>query len=216
MERRLKKAGYEPVFFKHSPRVDGIFGAAEKLAKMLHQMQNHDIHFVTHSMGGLVLRAVSLQNIDSRHLRRAILIAPPNRGAIIMRKITSIQAGTPLWKLLYGEACHQLQPEGMAMTLPAPPCEFGIIAGGRNHNRGFSPLLSGDNDGTVTVASTILDGAHDFIILPHLHTSILWADDTIDETIAFLHGGVFLKPKIPADAVLMKNKPCSCGDRRQT
>lgn len=191
MERRLKEAGYEPIFFRYSARVDGIFGASEKLVTRLLPLQNNDIYFVTHSMGGLVLRAMSLQRLDTLRLRRAVMIAPPNRGAIMMQKITSIRAGTPLWKLLYGEARHQLQPEGIAMTLPAPPCEFGIIAGGRKRDRGFSPLLFGDNDGTVTVASTILDGAGDFIVLPYLHTPILWANDTINETISFLQSGIF-------------------------
>ncbi|MCD6385144.1 alpha/beta hydrolase [Candidatus Sumerlaeota bacterium] len=195
LERKLRANNFSVCYFRYSPRRDGVIRASEKLALELSRLSDEHIYFITHSMGALVLRALARQPVRRENLCRAVLIAPPNHGSLMMKKITSLPVPKvdTITSILYGRARQELLPEneGITETLPPPPCEFGIIAGGRNNNRGFSPLLPGDNDGTITVATTRMDGARDFIILPHLHTPILWAGDTIESAIRFLLKGSF-------------------------
>lgn len=195
LERKLRAHNFSTHFFRYSPRRYGVIRASEKLAQLLNRLGDTQIYFITHSMGALVLRALAYQSVREKNICRAVLIAPPNHGSLMMKKITSLSVSgwDKITSILYGCARRELLPdgEGISETLPPPPCEFGIIAGGRNNNRGFSPWLPGDNDGTITVATTRLDGARDFIILPHLHTPILWGKDTIEYTIRFLLEGTF-------------------------
>ncbi|MEZ5950005.1 MAG: hypothetical protein R3C12_12485 [Planctomycetaceae bacterium] len=69
---------------------------------------------------------------------------------------------------------------------------FGIIAGGRGgHTWGFNPLLPGDDDGTVTVASTRLDGASDFLLVPTLHMGLMRYPVAMQAIVNFLDKGRF-------------------------
>ena len=78
-----------------------------------------------------------------------------------------------------------------AMKMPPPACEFGILAGGRSATKGYNPLLPGDNDATVTVASTRLPGAADFILLPVIHSFLMTDQAAINATRHFLKHGRF-------------------------
>jgi hypothetical protein len=77
-------------------------------------------------------------------------------------------------------------------TLATPACEFGIIAGGRGDGHGYNPLLSGDNDGMVTVASARLPGARDFLLVNDLHFVFLFSPDVQKPTLEFLRHGYFV------------------------
>ena len=72
-----------------------------------------------------------------------------------------------------------------------PPCEFGVIAGGTGKPRGINPLLTGDDDGTVELSSTRLDGARDFVVLPYPHSFIHMMPETVRLAGAFLATGAF-------------------------
>jgi hypothetical protein len=77
-------------------------------------------------------------------------------------------------------------------NLATPPCEFGIVAGGRGNQKGFNPLLPGDDDGVVTVASTRLAGARDFILVPVLHSLLPTNRKVMQCTLSFLQNGYFV------------------------
>lgn len=76
--------------------------------------------------------------------------------------------------------------------MAAPDCEFAIIAGGKNNDKGYNPLLSGDNDGTISVETAKLPGASDFIVLPVLHTFIMNDAKVQELTLQFLQKGFFI------------------------
>ena len=75
--------------------------------------------------------------------------------------------------------------------LAIPECEFGIIAGGHNDGQGYTPLLDGDDDGTVTVATTRLPGASDFIVIPSHHTLIESTQRTKELVLKYFQHGYF-------------------------
>ena len=69
--------------------------------------------------------------------------------------------------------------------------EFGILAGGRRDDRGFNPLIPGDDDGVVSVESTRLAGAADFRVLPVWHTTMMNDPRVQAMTRTFLEHGYF-------------------------
>jgi hypothetical protein len=120
---------------------------------------------------------------------RMVMLAPPNHQP---RIATQFIRGS-VANFVAGEAAQELATgwEGLQSKLATPHFEFGILAGGRGDEKGFNPLLPGDDDGVVTVESTRLAGARDFRVLPVMHTFFM--DDTRAQelTLRFLNYGHF-------------------------
>ncbi len=96
----------------------------------------------------------------------------------------------PAYRMIYGAAGQQLTPAEVA-KVPLIAHPFAIVAGGTGDGEGFNPLLPGDDDGTVALAETRLDGALDFLVVPEIHAVISNHRDTIRATINFLKHGRF-------------------------
>jgi len=121
------------------------------------------------------------------------MIGPPNRGS----ELATSLGENKLFELLLGKAGQQLGPlwAWEVGSLATPPMEFGIVAGGCGDGRGFNPLLPGDDDGVVSLVSTHLAGAADFIVVPSLH-NLLPRDYKVHEyTLRFLQHGWFVAPE---------------------
>jgi len=153
-------------------------------ADFLRQMVNslsaaEQISFVVHSMGGLVVRRYLQDHSDSRH-SLMVMLGTPNLGADLAEMLKNFA----LFKALYGPAGQELAAgaDNVASSLPVPSFPFGVIAGGRGDERGFNPLLKGDDDGTVTVSCTRLPGAADFLRVNRLH-SLLMSDPQVHAAI---------------------------------
>ena len=146
-----------------------LFDEVGEHAKSLDSVVRHldgveEINFVGHSLGNLVIRrylgdqtnAAKGKTPDKR-IKRIVMLGPPNQGAELAEKLGDY----PAFIAAFGESGQQLGKRWKELkpTLATPECEFGIIAGGRGDGHGYNPLLSGDNDGIVTVASTRLAGA---------------------------------------------------------
>ena len=146
------------------------------------------IDVVCHSMGGLLLRAFLMAHQEPR-LRRCVMLGVPNKGA----EMADFLKNNVLFRAILGPAGQQLisDDNGLIGRLPSPQFEFGVLAGGRSAARGYNPLLSGDNDSTVTVASTRLPGAADFILLPVIHSFLMTDKSCITATQSFLSCGRF-------------------------
>ena len=83
------------------------------------------------------------------------------------------------------------EEEGMGKTLPLPGMDCGIIAGGRNNQRGYNPLLPGDDDGVVTVKSAQLENQSDFVLVRCLHSFLPLHHQVIEYSNRFLLSGRF-------------------------
>jgi hypothetical protein len=90
--------------------------------------------------------------------------------------------------------CDRQEP-GTEGTLGTPSFEFGIIAGGRGNENGYNPWLPGDDDGIVSVESTRLAGAADFLLLPLNHAELRSDDKVLECTLRFLQHGYFVSPE---------------------
>lgn len=152
------------------------------------------ISFVGHSLGNLVVRRwMSLADReDLARVDRMVMLGPPNHGSDLARRIGGVGF---LAGLAEGAArdlvvdWHRVEPQ-----LAVPPCEFGIVAGGRGDQAGFSPLLEGDDDAVVRVEETRLDGADDFLVVPVHHAAMLRAPAVQRATESFLKAGRFAPP----------------------
>lgn len=188
LAKRAEKAGYLVVAFDYPSTRCSITESAEYLAKVIDSLEGIDhIDIVAHSMGGLVSRAYLAKHDDSR-LHRLVMLGVPNLGAEMADKVVAL----PLYQWICGPGGCELvtDPEGLIASLPTPEFEFAIVAGGKGTLTGYNPLIPGDDDGTVTVASTRLPGASDFILVEGgMHSFLMFDERVVDATMRFLETG---------------------------
>lgn len=183
----LRQAGYTVFSFDYPSSQVGILAAAEYLDSVIRQLDGIDeLHLVCHSMGGLIVRAYFAQHRDPR-IRRVVMLGTPNTGA----ELADLLCTNLVYRVVFGPAGQQLvtSEQGLIPQLPAPPCEFAVIAGGRGTPSGWNPLIPGDDDGTVAVARTRLPGASDFIVVPAIHSFLPSHPEAMAAVVRFLEGG---------------------------
>jgi pimeloyl-ACP methyl ester carboxylesterase len=189
MARGLRRRGYDVVNWAYPSRREPIAALAARLAAVIAaQSAARRVHLVTHSMGGIVARVCLSQGAPA-NLGRLVMIAPPNRGA----RLATLLGNLAPFRWYFGPAGQELRDgdDSFCAAAGVPPCEFGIIAGGTGRTRGINPLLAGDDDGTVELASVHLAGARDLVILPYLHPFIHMMPETVRLAAAFLETGAF-------------------------
>lgn len=187
---KLRKAGLAARAISYPSTRGSIEDHAAQLERLLQRLDGVDeVSFVTHSMGAIIVRQLLAGDRawKSRIVPgRLVMIAPPNQGSIIAQ---ALQSAWP-YKLVYGAAGQQLTPAKVA-SLPAPDIPFGIIAGGLGNSEGYNPLIPGDDDGTVAVDETRLEGASDFMVLPGLHGFVARSQEIELPVLNFLKSGRF-------------------------
>jgi pimeloyl-ACP methyl ester carboxylesterase len=148
------------------------------------------IHFVTHSMGGIVVRYY-LKNHKLSNLGRVVMISPPNQGSEIVDSL----GDSYFFKKLNGPAGRQLGTDkhSVPLSLGSVDFELGVIAGNRSFNPLYSIIVPGPDDGVVSVERTKVTGMKDFLLLPQTHAFIMKSEDVIRQVIYFLEHGVFKK-----------------------
>lgn len=147
------------------------------------------IHVVTHSLGGILLRA-DLRQHAIPELGRVVMLGPPNRGSEVVDQF----AGVPGFEALNGPAGRQLGtgPESVPLRLGRVDFVLGVIAGTESINPILSTAFDGPNDGKVSVSRAKVAGMSDFIVLPVSHPFIMRDDTAIQQTLMFLRTGRFL------------------------
>lgn len=196
---RLRDAGYRTVNVTYPSRtmpfeqLAGEYLPAQLRAAGVDRAPR--LHFVTHSMGGIVLR-LHLAATRPPNLGRVVMLGPPNQGSAAADRV----ARQPLLGRLLGPNLPRLGTTDDAVVRQLGPADFevGIIAGRSRLNPLFAADLPGENDGAVLVAATHLAGLRDFLVLPFSHTVMLWRRETARQVLAFLRDGAFIHPPEPA------------------
>ena len=152
------------------------------------------IHFVTHSLGGILLRyALSQEPIPD--LGRVVMLGPPNQGSEVIDKMRN----WPGVQLIAGVAGLQLGTDADSIPSQLGPANFelGIIAGTGTNNPFMSAMLPDADDGKVTVARTQIEGMDDFKIVSDSHFGMMKSDEVIAHATRFLRTGSFLETATP-------------------
>jgi hypothetical protein len=191
MARALARAGYQVHNLGYPSRrfpIEGLAAFVGQQIEGIHQKSSAPTHFVTHSLGGIVLRCY-LKTAQPAGVGRVVMLAPPNQGAVL----ADIFSGWPLFHWIIGPVGAQIGtgPESLPNTLGPVDAEVGVIAGNRSLNPLFSPLIPGPDDGRIAVERTQLAGMKDFLVLPCIHPLIMNYGQVIRQTIHFLARGRF-------------------------
>jgi pimeloyl-ACP methyl ester carboxylesterase len=148
------------------------------------------IHFVTHSMGGILVRYY-LARHSIGHLGRVVMLSPPNQGSEAADGLKE----TWYYRWYNGPAGLQLGTgaDGIAAILGPVTYPVGIITGNvpAIFDEPFSEMIPGEDDGKVSVERAKVLGMTDFLVLPYSHTFIMDAEQTIAQTVHFLRHGKF-------------------------
>lgn len=193
MARALMANGYRVHNIGYESRSAGIASLATRVARIIAGIEpGTSLHFVTHSLGGILLRvAVSQQLLPLHRIVRVVMLGPPNQGSEVADALSRLPVVRTVYRLGTGPAGRELGVFGIAGQLPPLPFDTGIIAGSRSVNPLLSLLLPGPNDGKVTVAHASVSGMRDFVVMPHSHPFLMRMPAVIRQTISFLETGMF-------------------------
>lgn len=193
MERELAAAGFLTANIDYPSREHTVEALAETavpdgIAACRMQDGADRIHFVTHSLGGILVRQY-LSNHDLPELGRVVMLGPPNQGSAAVDELRDV----PGFDWLNGPAGRQLGKGENSVPLQLGPADFelGVIAGNRTIDPITSAVLENPDDGRVSVEDTKLDGMADFVVVEHSHAFMMRMPRTIELTKAFLRDGRF-------------------------
>lgn len=149
---------------------------------------SRQIHFVTHSMGGILVRFY-LSRRPLPELGRVVMLAPPNQGS----EVTDWLRHWWFYRWLFGPAGQQLGTDAASLPMQLGPVtyEVGIIAGDRSINPFNSLKITGPDDGKVAVERTKVAGMQDFRRLHSCHTFMMCNNRVLEHIVHFLQTGHF-------------------------
>ena len=188
---RLENAGFRVINFGYPSRSEPIEALVERLESEVGQCcisEAETVHFVTHSMGGVLVRSYLSQRPEA-HQGRVVMLSPPSQGSEIIDAFSD----SDLLRSILGPAALLLGTDSAGIANQLEPVRFslGVITGTRSLDPIGSWLIPGPDDGKVSVDRAAVEGAADFIALPATHTFIMNRSDVAEEVVNFLRNGRF-------------------------
>ncbi len=194
LEHAFSLAGYKVINVDYPSRELPIEKLSESVIpgalKICRTFSPNRIHFVTHSMGGILLRYY-LAEEKIENLGRVVMLSPPNKGSEVVDRLSDFF----IFKLINGPAGKQLGTDknSIPLALGSADFELGIITGDRSINPILSMIIPGADDGKVSVKRANLEGALEFLVVHSSHPFIMRNKGVINKVIHFIEYGCFDK-----------------------
>ena len=175
---------------KHTIEELAKIAVGGSLAKCLDDYSK--VHFVTHSLGGILVRQY-LSKHSVAKLGNVVMLGPPNHGSELVDFFQKSPFLDRIFSSANGPAGRQLSTSSNSIpnTLGEVNFPLGIIAGTRNFNFVYSRIMPGSSDGKVSVASSKIDGMTDHLVLPVDHTFMMRDRRVIRQVKTFIRDGQF-------------------------
>ncbi|MEQ8836227.1 MAG: alpha/beta fold hydrolase, partial [Lacipirellulaceae bacterium] len=194
-----EQGNFATVNFGYPSTMGKIEEHSDSLASVIRHLNGvESIDFVAHSMGNIVVRhylhdiaQLPEEQRPKVKFRRMVMISPPNHGA----GMATSWADSKLAQMAAGEPLDQLAPDrgwpDLEKQLATPGFEFGIIAGGTGNDEGYLSSIPGDDDALLSLETTKLSGAADFVQVKGLHQLMSRYKSVRGFTLSFLQNGYF-------------------------
>jgi pimeloyl-ACP methyl ester carboxylesterase len=182
---RLRKCGFNPYLFSYPSIRSDLQRNSLRLQTFVRKLDAPVVHFVAHSLGGLLLRQL-FHDFPNQPPGRVVTLGTPHRGSQVARRM----GRNPFGKALLGQSYKH----GLRGDVPAweGQRELGCIAGNVSVGVGrVTGQLSGPNDGTVSVAETRLAGMTEHKVFHVNHSSMVFSHEVANAVCQFLHTGHF-------------------------
>jgi triacylglycerol lipase len=200
MEKFLTENGYNVININYPSKkktIQEISGILDKNIKEQCFDKTKRINFVTHSMGGIVVRYY-LKHNKLEKLNKVVMLSPPNCGSEIIDVYGYNKMFGWIFRKIEGPAAMQLSTNpknSLPIQLGKVDFDLGIITGNKSNNILVSWMIKGENDGKVSVESSKVDGMKEHIILPFSHTFIMNKQLVLNQTLNFLQNDNFINKK---------------------
>ncbi|VAW69981.1 hypothetical protein MNBD_GAMMA09-1708 [hydrothermal vent metagenome] len=185
LRQRLTDAGYECHLFRYHSLKCSPEENAEQLNKFTHLLEAKVVHFVCHSLGGLVLLHLFDKHIVEKKGRVVFLGVAVNGSQVARRLYSTLMTRWTMGKSiehgLLGDRPVWAKWRDLGVISGNFPLGVGLVVGG--------PALP--HDGTVSVEETYLDGATDYITMTVNHFGLLYSEEVAMQVITFLRAGKF-------------------------
>ncbi|MES2212629.1 MAG: alpha/beta fold hydrolase [Pseudomonadota bacterium] len=193
MEKYLQANGFETINVDYPSRkypIESLVELVQAHVKVHVTDPTKKVHFVGHSMGNLVIRGL-IARYRPINLGRVVMLGPPNQGSEVADKLKNYW----IYRRFFGPAGQQLTTDQeivRQLLHHEIDYDIGVIAGSFT----FDPIssnfiLSGPNDGKVTVERTKLVGMKEHVVVRVSHTFMPWNKDVMKKTLNFLSTGHF-------------------------
>jgi len=192
MQQALSQAGYQVMNIDYPSRTAGIHKLSDDaIGQAMGDCERNGaakIHFVTHSLGGILVRSYLARHAIT-NLGRVVMLGPPNQGSEVVDKLGAWW----LFRKLNGPAGNELGTNSDSTPNQLGPANFcvGIIAGSCSINWINSLLIPGRDDGKVSIERTKLAGMTDHLVISASHPYLMQNRAVIQQTLHFLRHGQF-------------------------